>query len=143
MMRYSFVWNDSPVTVDTASQSLRISLDEDYADFEEWRRHIHAHRDEARPDGSTEGSIHTIDPCQPFQPTCYPSFAEAWKPGFAPLTLFAAKAKQVDDGIIAGIELALEQGPAGEDGRAEMTGFEQDRDLGTPRLTALRRPALI
>lgn len=118
-MRYFLQNKETYAEVDTSTQRLLISMDEDYVEDDgSYQMPDFTEEDLDTPDlFDEEGGWKSPE----LHPRLHSSYLKAWKSRtFAPLTLFAAKAKQVDDRVIAAIESALEYGIGTSRGRRHL-----------------------
>src|SRR4051794_30027102 len=108
-----FRWQGLHVAVDVMSQVLRLEMDP-FASWGEVRRGAVGRRRD-------KGEIQVIefDPEERFEGRLYPSIAAMPDDGpFVSASVLAQKAKAVDDGIVAALELILAEGTASLRGRA-------------------------
>lgn len=120
-VRY-FAWNGLRVAVDGQPQVLHLKMDP-FASWGEIRRGAVGRR-------RAEGGIQVIefDPEERFEAPLYPSIAAMPDCGpFASAAVLARKAKAVDDGIVAALELLLDEGTDRLLGRAALLDDVQAR----------------
>ncbi len=108
-----FRWNDLQVYVDPAPQVLRLEMDE----IASWRemRHLPLRK------GSDTGGIQVLeyDVHEQFEAPIYPTVSALPDEGpFVSAAVLAQKAKEVDDGIVASLELLLDDGTMRLTGRS-------------------------
>ena len=115
-----FRWNDLHVAVDIGPQVLHLAMDP-MASWGEMRQ-----RGKRR---QLESGIQLIefDPEERFESPLYPSIAAMPDEGsFVSASVLAQKAKAVDDGIVAALELLLDEGATSFPGRAALLHDWQD-----------------
>ena len=120
-VRY-FAWNGLRVAVDSRPQVLHLEMDP-FASWGEVRRGAVGRR-------RSEGEIQVIefDPEERFEAPLYPSIAAMPDCGpFVSAAVLAQKAKAVDDGIVAALELLLDEGTHRLLGRAALLADVQAR----------------
>src|SRR4051794_6320868 len=122
MLTRCFRWQSLHDAVDVRPQVLRLEMDP-IASWQEIRQEAY----ERRRSGDGPQVIE-IDPDERFQGTLYPSIAAMPERGsFVSASVLAQKAKAVDDGIVAILELLLDDGAASLRGRDALLHDLQDR----------------
>jgi hypothetical protein len=121
----TFYWQGLNVTVDLRPQVLRLDMDP-FASWQEVRKWAVGRRS-----GGGEIGVITYERGEPFGGGLYPRIAAIPDEGpFVSAAVLAQKAKCVDDGIVAAVELIVAEGTADLLGRATILHELQDVTRG-------------